>query len=201
MPAGPTEVLVIADKNSNPTFVASDLLSQAEHGTDSQVALVTDDESLSESVAREVEQQLSSLPRANLARETLKNSFTIITQNLEQAVGFSNQYAPEHLILAIENWEKYISQIQNAGSVFCGPFTPESAGDYASGTNHVLPTSGFARSIGGLSVESFGKFVTFQEISAEGLKNLGPAVAALAEREQLKAHARAVSIRLNDILK
>jgi histidinol dehydrogenase len=196
MPAGPSEVLVIADENSNPAFVASDLLSQAEHGTDSQSVLVCTDEDKIDEILSEVAKQLDVLPRKEMAAKSLESSFAVITKNREEAVAFSNIYAPEHLILSLDNWQELIPKIKNAGSVFCGPYSAESFGDYASGTNHILPTSGFARNFSGVSVDSFVKKVTFQEVTKTGLKNLGRAVEIMAEKEELFAHRNAVSIRL-----
>jgi len=195
MPAGPSEVLVIADENANPAFVAADLLSQAEHGKDSQVVLVSSNNKIINKVQIELDKQIKKLPRADLVIETLKNSLLIETQNLEEALNFSNQYAPEHLILNCKNPELLIPKIQNAGSVFIGPFSPESAGDYASGTNHALPTYGYAKNYSGVSVDSFVKKITFQEIKKEGLKNLASTITNMARAENLEAHARAVEIR------
>lgn len=171
MPAGPSEVLIIADKYANPKFIASDLLSQAEHGSDSQVILLTYDETLARKVLIEIKKQLSTLPRKKIAESSLKSSFIFIVDSIEMAIKLSNDYAPEHLILNIKNPERFTKKIMNAGSVFVGQYSPESAGDYASGTNHSLPTYGYAKSIGGLSVESFMKPITFQKLSKEGLKN------------------------------
>ncbi len=201
MPAGPSEVLVIADKEANPIFVAADILSQAEHGPDSQSVLVTDSEDLASSVLVEIEKQLSRLPRQEIAQKSLENSYILVTENLTQVMDFSNQYAPEHLILNIDqnHIESLSAQIKNAGSVFVGSNACESFGDYASGTNHVLPTSGFARSFSGVSVDSFIKKITFQSITDEGVQNLGPAVEILAEREDLHAHKEAVTVRLKSI--
>lgn len=194
MPAGPSEVLVLADENANPAFVAADLLSQAEHGEDSQVVLVTPDRSLVEKALREIENQLRNLPRKEIARKALLNSQAIVL-NKEQSITFINQYAPEHLILNTTDCESIAEKINNAGSIFLGAYTPESAGDYASGTNHTLPTNGFAKSFGGVSLESFLKYITVQKISKEGIKNLGPTIETMAEAEQLKGHAEAVRIR------
>lgn len=194
MPAGPSEVLVLADENADPTFVAADLLSQAEHGEDSQVVLVTSDTSLVEKVLREIENQLSKLPRKEIAKKALLNSRAIVL-NKEQSINFINQYAPEHLIISTTDCESVVEKISNAGSIFLGAYTPESAGDYASGTNHTLPTNGFAKSFGGVSLESFLKYITVQKISKEGIKNLGPTIETMAEAEQLRGHAEAVRIR------
>ena len=194
MPAGPSEVLVIADENANPSFVAADLLSQAEHGADSQVMLVTSDESVVKSVLDQINIQLEKLPRKEIAKETLTSSRTIILEK-EKAIEFINNYAPEHLIINTKDCDELVEKIKNAGSIFLGQFTPESAGDYASGTNHTLPTNGFAKSYGGVSLESFLKYITVQKISKEGLNNLGPAIELMAEAEQLRGHAEAVRIR------
>jgi len=196
MPAGPSEVLVIADDNANAAFVASDLLSQAEHGTDSQVVLLAFSTTFAESVVVEVEKQLHDLPRKDIASQSLNNSFILICDNHDEAISFSNNYAPEHLILHLENAESYKDIITNAGSVFLGAYSPESVGDYASGTNHSLPTYGYAKSFSGGSVESFMKSITFQQLTKEGLKCIAPTVTILAETEMLSAHKNAVTIRL-----
>lgn len=201
LPAGPSEVLVIADKNADAEFIAADLLSQAEHGTDSQVVFVTNYEPLIEQVNLALEEQLSTLPRAGLARKTLENSFSVLFSSIDECISFSNIYAPEHLILAIENATGYCDKIQNAGSVFLGNYACESAGDYASGTNHTLPTNGFARSYSGVSYDSFVKKITFQNITPKGLQNIGATVEIMAQTEQLTAHKNAVSIRLKKINK
>lgn len=198
MPAGPSEVLVIADENANPVFVAADLLSQAEHGPDSQVVLVTNSKELSDKVQLEIKKQIEALPRKDFAGQSLKNSFILIVKDLEQAVSFSNEYAPEHLILNINKPERFSKKITNAGSVFLGKYSPESAGDYASGTNHSLPTYGYAKSFGGVTVESFMKSITFQELTKDGLKRISSTVEKLAEIENLTAHKNAVSVRLNN---
>ena len=195
MPAGPSEVLVIADDTCNPAFVAADLLAQAEHGIDSQSILVCTSVEIAKNVESEVEKQLEVLPRKELAEKAIQNSYFVITENLQEAMDFSNQYAPEHLILETDEWKPLINKVLNAGSVFLGHLTPESAGDYASGTNHTLPTSGFARSYSGVSVDSFVKKITFQHISDEGLQQIGSTVEILAELEGLQAHKNAVSIR------
>ena len=199
MPAGPSEVLVIADEYADPEFIAADLLSQAEHGPDSQVILITNSKSTAENAAQEVRRQLKSLPRKDTASASLKNSRIIVLENLDDAFEAANRYAPEHLILNIKNPESFFGKIKNAGSVFAGPLTPESAGDYASGTNHTLPTNGYARSFSGVSVDSFMKKITFQQMSREGLKNIGPAIETMAEAEGLTAHKNAVSVRLKCI--
>lgn len=195
MPAGPSEVLVIADQSANPAFVAADLLAQAEHGVDSQAVLVATEIDLIQAVNSELVKQVAILPRAELAKKAIENSYAILTEDLREAMQFSNKYAPEHLILETDNWQTITSLILNAGSVFLGHLTPESAGDYASGTNHTLPTSGSARSYSGVSVDSFVKKITFQHISAEGLEQIGSTVEILAELEGLHAHKNAVSIR------
>ena len=201
MPAGPSEVAIVADESANPAFVAADLLSQAEHGLDSQVLMVTTSKSFAEQVNQEVEAQLERLPRAEIARGALENSRIIILKNLEVAMELINKYAPEHLILAVENDEKLAESVMNAGSVFLGNYTPESAGDYASGTNHTLPTNGFANAYSGVSLDSFVKKITFQKISETGIQNLGPTVEIMAEAEELIAHKEAVSVRLNYLRK
>jgi histidinol dehydrogenase len=199
MPAGPSEVLVIADNTSIPEFVAADLLSQAEHGTDSQVVLLSDNETTVVDTIKEIQKQLNSLPRKSITEAALKNSQAIVLNSLEECIEFSNAYAPEHLILAIENHHDFIQKITNAGSVFLGNYSCESAGDYASGTNHTLPTNGYARNYSGVSLDSFVKKITFQELSKQGLENIGTAIELMAEAEQLFAHKNAVSIRLKTI--
>ncbi|AZB29174.1 histidinol dehydrogenase [Chryseobacterium balustinum] len=196
MPAGPSEVLVIADKQAIPEYCAADLLSQAEHGSDSQVIFLSTDEKIFNQTIEETEKQLKKLPRNEFAKEALKNSHFILLDSLDEAIEFSNLYAPEHLILALEDFEKYIPKIQNAGSVFLGNYSCESAGDYASGTNHTLPTNGFAKNYNGVSLDSFVKKITFQNLSQEGLQNLGKTIELMAEAEGLFAHKNAVSIRL-----
>ncbi len=196
MPAGPSEVLIIADAQSDPEFVAADLLSQAEHGPDSQVILLSDDKSIIEQAISQVEKQLKGLPRKNIAAHALKNSKAILLNDLQECVEFSNIYAPEHLILAVKYPEKYIPAVSNAGSVFLGNYSCESAGDYASGTNHTLPTNGYARSYSGVSLDSFVKKITFQELSKEGIQKIGPAIELMAEAEGLMAHKNAVTVRL-----
>jgi len=197
MPAGPSEVLVIADHTANPEYVAADLLAQAEHGADSQALLVSTDPRLIDEVQLALSAQLAKLPRAAVATKALANSYAILCNTLDEAIAFSNRYAPEHLIVETDEWEPLLRKISNAGSVFVGHLTPESAGDYASGTNHTLPTSGFARSYSGVSVDSFVKKITFQHITAEGLRHIGPTVEILAELEGLQAHKNAVSVRLD----
>ncbi|GAA5088149.1 histidinol dehydrogenase [Chryseobacterium ginsengisoli] len=197
MPAGPSEVLVIADENAIPEFCAADLLSQTEHGSDSQVIFISTNEKIFNQTIKETENQLKELPRNELAKESLKNSHFILLSTIDEALEFSNLYAPEHLILALEDFEKYIPKIQNAGSVFLGNYSCESAGDYASGTNHTLPTNGFAKNYSGVSLDSFVKKITFQNLSEEGLQNLGETIEIMAEAEGLFAHKNAVTIRLN----
>ena len=199
MPAGPSEVLIIADSTCNPTFVAADLLSQAEHGADSQVILLTDDENVIAKVSLELEIQLAQLPRVEVATDALENSRSILLKSMEECIDFSNQYAPEHLIIASKTSEQFIEKIINAGSVFLGNYSCESAGDYASGTNHTLPTNGYAKNYSGVSLDSFVKKITFQKLEKEGIKNIGPAVEVMAEAEQLFAHKNAVTLRLNEI--
>lgn len=195
MPAGPSEVLVVADHTAQPAFVAADLLAQAEHGPDSQAVLVATSADIIKRVNEELGKQLEILPRAEIAQMALRNSYAIEVSDLQEALEFSNHYAPEHLILETNDWKPLIPRITNAGSVFLGHLTPESAGDYASGTNHTLPTSGYARSYSGVSVDSFVKKITFQHISQEGLSHIGSVVETLAELEGLHAHKNAVSIR------
>jgi histidinol dehydrogenase len=195
MPAGPSEVLVMATEETNSAFAAADLLSQAEHGADSQVILVSTNENVISSIVSEVEKQVMKLPRKEIAEAALQNSRAILVSNNEEAVEFINQYAPEHLILNFEDCEIISNKITNAGSIFLGPYTPESAGDYASGTNHTLPTNGFAKAYGGVSLESFMKFTTVQKITRSGLETLGPVIELMAEAEQLRGHAEAVRVR------
>ena len=199
LPAGPSEVLVIADTTCNPSFVAADLLSQAEHGADSQVILLSDNENVISEVSKELDIQLAVLPRKELATKTLENSQSILLNNLDDCIDFSNQYAPEHLIIASENSERFIDKIINAGSVFLGNYSCESAGDYASGTNHTLPTNGYAKNYSGVSLDSFVKKITFQKLEKEGIQNIGPAIELMAEAEQLFAHKNAVTLRLKEI--
>jgi histidinol dehydrogenase len=199
LPAGPSEVLVIADTTCNPSFVAADLLSQAEHGADSQVILLSDNENVISEVSKELEIQLAALPRKELATKALENSQSILLENMEDCIDFSNQYAPEHLIIASENSKFFIGKIINAGSVFLGNYSCESAGDYASGTNHTLPTNGYAKNYSGVSLDSFVKKITFQKLEKEGIQNIGPAIELMAEAEQLFAHKNAVTLRLKEI--
>lgn len=196
MPAGPSEVLVVADRSANPAFLAADLLSQAEHGHDSQVVLVSDDADLLRSTAADLDKQLAVLPRREYAESSLAASKFILVRDMAEAMDFSNVYAPEHLILASDDAERLAGLVRNAGSVFLGHLTPESVGDYASGTNHTLPTAGAARAYSGVSLDSYLKQITFQQLDARGLRDLGPAVVEMAEAESLSAHARAVSVRL-----
>jgi histidinol dehydrogenase len=199
MPAGPSEVLVIADKSADPAFVASDLLSQAEHGPDSQVVFLTDDRKMMVKVKDEIGSQLQQLPRKSIAGHSLLNSLAILLTDMDECLEFSNKYAPEHLIINTKDAGALAEKVINAGSVFIGEYSCESAGDYASGPNHTLPTNGFARTFSGVSVDSFVKKVTFQELSGEGLASIGPAVELMAEAENLAGHKNAVSIRLKKI--
>jgi histidinol dehydrogenase len=199
MPAGPSEVLVVADETSNAAFVASDLLSQAEHGADSQVVLVANNQEVVENVLTEIELQIKNLPRGKTATKALENSILIVMGNFKEQIDLINEYAPEHLIISTKNYPDYIDKITNAGSVFLGEYTPESAGDYASGTNHTLPTNGWARSYSGVNLDSFLKKITFQEISKEGLKNIGPAIEIMAAAEELEAHKNAITLRLKQL--
>ncbi|NLC49430.1 MAG: histidinol dehydrogenase, partial [Bacteroidales bacterium] len=199
MPAGPSEVLVIADNSCDAEFVAADLLSQAEHGPDSQVILLSDNKTVIDEVNIALRKQLEKLSRKEIIAKALENSRAILLESIDECINFSNGYAPEHLILAIRNAEEKIEKIQSAGSVFLGNYSCESVGDYASGTNHTLPTNGFARSYSGVSVDSFVKKITFQSVSEVGIKNIGPSVEMMAEAEQLMAHKNAVTIRLNKI--
>jgi histidinol dehydrogenase len=199
MPAGPSEVAVFADASADPSFVAADLLSQAEHGPDSQVLLVTTDHDDAERIVKEVERQLQFLPRKDLAAQSLSNSKAIVVGDEKEAMSLLNLYAPEHLILACESASSLAEQVVNAGSVFIGHYSPESAGDYASGTNHTLPTNGYATTYSGVSVDSFVKKITFQELTKDGIRNLGPAITTLAEAEGLSGHAEAVRVRLKKL--
>jgi histidinol dehydrogenase len=199
MPAGPSEVLVIADNTGNPEFIAADLLSQAEHGPDSQVVFLTDNDSVLYSVRSEVEKQLKSLPTRENAGKSLGNSMLILLPSIDDCLDFSNLYAPEHLILAVADADKAAGMVRNAGSVFLGNFSCESAGDYASGTNHTLPTNGYARAYSGLSVDSFVKKITFQKLTGKGIAAIGPVIETMAEAETLIAHKNAVSVRLKSL--
>ncbi|HYF70072.1 MAG TPA: histidinol dehydrogenase [Ohtaekwangia sp.] len=205
MPAGPSEVLVMADETAEASFIAADLLSQAEHGEDSQVILVLLDPTLVDTVKNEIKEQLASLPRKAIAEKSLTNSRVVIFDGMDAAVEFVNQYAPEHLIINTKDFNAVADRITNAGSVFLGNYSPEAIGDYASGTNHTLPTNGYAKAYAGVSLESFMKYITYQQLTKEGLQSLGPVVEQMAEAEQLMAHKQAVSIRLkkltNDITK
>lgn len=195
MPAGPSEVEVLADDSANPVFVASDLLSQAEHGVDSQAILVTTSESLANKVMQEVESQLAKLPRKEIAEKSIANSKIFIVKDMQEAVCISNSYAPEHLIISANGYREIAEQIDNAGSIFLGHYTPESAGDYASGTNHTLPTNGYAKAYSGVNLDSFRKKITYQEITKEGLERIGDAIEIMASNEQLFAHQNAVILR------
>jgi histidinol dehydrogenase len=198
MPAGPSEVEIIADETANPQFVAADLLSQAEHGVDSQVILMTTSEKLADEVACEVSAQLAVLPRKEIAEKSLNNSRIIVWSSMEEIIEHTNRYAPEHLIIETKNYHEIAEKITNAGSVFLGHFTPESAGDYASGTNHTLPTNGYARAYSGVNLDSFQKKITFQEISEDGIYLLGPTIQVMAENEALFAHKNAVTLRMKN---
>jgi len=199
MPAGPSELLVVADDSANASYVASDLLSQAEHGTDSQVILVSTSENFINEVETEIKTQIKALPRQDIAQQAINNSKSILVKTDEEALELINDYGPEHFIVATKNNDFYVDGIQNAGSVFIGNYTPESAGDYASGTNHTLPTNGFSKAYSGVNLDSFTKAITFQNITKEGLKNIGNTIELMAEAEGLQAHKNAVSIRLKDI--
>ena len=199
MPAGPSEVEIIADEAANPVFITSDFLSQAEHGADSQSVLLTDSEPLAEAVVQEIERQLIRLPRKEFIEKSLENSRVIIVKNREEIIRFTNQYAPEHLIIHTSDYWEIKDEIRNAGSVFLGAYTPESAGDYASGTNHTLPTKGYAKMYSGVNLDSFVKKITFQEITCDGLLTLVPTIEIMAENEQLDAHKNAVTVRINEI--
>ena len=199
MPAGPSELLVMADDSANASFVASDLLSQAEHGADSQVILVSTSEKLIEDVSKEVEKQLKELPRIEIATKAIQNSKSILVKDFKEALALINEYAPEHFIVCTKNNDFFIDGILNAGSVFIGNYTPESAGDYASGTNHTLPTNGYSKSYSGVNLDSFTKSITFQEISKKGIQNIGKSIELMALAEGLQAHKNAVSIRIKEI--
>jgi histidinol dehydrogenase len=199
MPAGPSELLVVADDSANASYVASDLLSQAEHGTDSQVILVSTSKDLIGKVESEIDLQISVLPRNKIAKKAIAKSKIIYVESDEVALDLINQYGPEHFIICVENENYYLSNVVNAGSVFIGNYTPESAGDYASGTNHTLPTNGFAKAYSGVNLDSFQKSITFQKISKEGILNIGETIELMAEAEGLQAHKNAVSIRLKDL--
>ena len=196
MPAGPSEVEVLADETANPVFVAADLLSQAEHGVDSQAVLVTTSPELCRAVVKEVERQLALLPRREIAARSLENSKLIVARDMDEAIALTNAYAPEHLIIQTADYARVAGQVRNAGSVFLGPYASESAGDYASGTNHTLPTNGYARAYSGVSLDSFIRKITFQEITPEGLRRIGPAIMTMAANEHLDAHKNAVKVRM-----
>jgi histidinol dehydrogenase len=201
MPAGPSEVLVMADDSSNPSFVAADLLSQAEHGEDSQVILVVNDQSLIAPIQKEIEKQINLLPRKNIAERSLMNSRVIFFENQSDAIEFVNEYAPEHLIINTRNTDEVAAAITNAGSIFLGNYSPEAVGDYASGTNHTLPTNGYAKAFAGVALESFMKYITYQRLTEEGIAALGPSVEQMAEAEQLMGHKMAVKVRLDSLKK
>ena len=196
MPAGPSEVAVLADETANPAYVASDLLSQAEHGVDSQAILFTTSEKLIDAVKEEVEKQLAVLPRKEITEKSLSHSKLILVKSIDEAIDMSNEYAPEHLIIETKDYMQVAERIVNAGSVFLGPYTPESAGDYASGTNHTLPTNGYAKAYSGVNLDSFTRKITFQEITREGIMNIGPTIETMAANEYLDAHKNAVAVRL-----
>ena len=198
MPAGPSEVEVIGDEQSNPEFIAADFLSQAEHGVDSQAILLTTSERLVERVQETITRQVEQLPRKEITEKALAHSRIILLKNQEEVMAFTNRYAPEHLIIQTQNYAELAAQVENAGSVFLGPYTPESAGDYASGTNHTLPTNGYAKAYSGVNLDSFIKKITFQEITREGIQSLGPTIQTMAAGEQLDAHKQAVTIRLTE---
>ena len=199
MPAGPSELLVMADDTSNPAYVAADLLSQAEHGTDSQVILVTTSQFLARSVNREIELQIEDLPRKSIAQQAISNSKVIIVSDFTKALELIDAYGPEHFIVSTSDDDYFVNNIGNAGSVFIGNYTPESAGDYASGTNHTLPTNGFAKAYSGVNLDSFQKSITFQKVTEQGIANIGPAIELMAEAEGLQAHKNAVTLRLKDL--
>ena len=199
MPAGPSEVAVVADDTANPVFVAADLLSQAEHGADSQVIMITTSEAMADKVNAEVERQLALLHRKELAEKSLQFSKLIIVKSMDEAVEMTNEYAPEHLILAVDDYMSLAERVVNAGSVFLGHYSCESAGDYASGTNHTLPTSGYAKAYSGVNLDSFCRKITFQELTAEGVRTIGPAVELMAAAEQLDAHKNAMTVRLSTL--
>ena len=200
MPAGPSEVCVIADETSNPEFVAADLLSQAEHGIDSQVILISTSEDMLQQVVKETEKQLAALPRKEIAEKSLANSQFVLVKDKEEAMALSNTYAPEHLIIATTDYEALAEKVVNAGSVFLGNYACESAGDYASGTNHTLPTHGYALAYNGVNLDSYNRKVTFQHLTEEGIKTIGPAVVCMAENEELEAHANAMRVRVKKVL-
>lgn len=201
MPAGPSEVEVVADATANPVFAAADLLSQAEHGVDSQVVLVTDSSSMLAQIREEVEKQLTVLPRRDIAAQSLANSKLILVHDMDEAMALSNTYVPEHLIIETKDADSLADKVVNAGSVFLGSYSPESAGDYASGTNHTLPTNGYAKAYSGVSLDSFVRRITFQKLSDKGIANIGPAIEVMAANEQLDGHKNAVTVRLNVLKK
>ena len=201
MPAGPSEVCVIADESANPVFVAADLLSQAEHGFDSQVFFITTSEKVLDEVKKEVEAQLERLPRKEMAQTSLDNSKFILVEDYDAAIDLSNTYAPEHLIIATQNYEELAEKVVNAGSVFLGNYACESAGDYASGTNHTLPTHGYALAYNGVNLDSYNRKITFQHLTQDGIRNIGDAVVTMAENEQLEAHANAMRLRVKEVNK
>jgi len=197
MPAGPSEVEVIADESANPAFVAADMLSQAEHGADSQAILVTACENLTDRVVTEIHRQLNELPRKEITEKSLEHSRIVVLKNHDEVIDFTNAYAPEHLIIETKDYASLAERVINAGSVFLGHFTPESAGDYASGTNHTLPTNGYARMYSGVNLDSFVKKITFQEISKAGIRHIGQTIETMAQAESLQAHSNAVSLRMS----
>jgi histidinol dehydrogenase len=199
MPAGPSELAILADSSANPAYMASDLLSQAEHGIDSQVVLVTTSAVILDAIKHEVKKQMKTLPRKHIIEKSLEHSMFILVKSINEGMDFINCYAPEHLILSVYKPEAMAEKVKNAGSVFLGNFSPEAAGDYASGTNHTLPTNGYARSYSGISLESFMKNITFQYLTEDGLARLGKSIELMAAAEELDAHKNAVSIRLKDI--
>jgi histidinol dehydrogenase len=199
MPAGPSEVMVVADGNADPTFVAADFLSQAEHGPDSQSILLTTDAALAEQVPHEIESMLTNLPHADLAKQSLSHSRIIVCQDTKTMIDFANLYAPEHLILNHSQASELSEHVRNAGSVFIGPYSTESAGDYASGTNHTLPTSGYATAYSGVNLDSFNKKITYQHLTPKGVRSIGRAVEVMAEAEGLYAHKLAMTLRLNKV--
>jgi histidinol dehydrogenase len=201
LPAGPSEVAIIADSEANPEFIAADLLSQAEHGNDSQVILISDDERIIAETQKSIDTQLPLLTRKKIAESALNKSRAFLVKDMQEALDITNDYAPEHLILAVKNPEKMAEQVENSGSVFLGYYTPEAAGDYASGTNHTLPTNGYARAYSGVTVDSFMKKISFQQITREGMTNLGRTIEILAEAEQLDAHKNAITLRLKELQK
>ena len=201
MPAGPSEVCVIADKDSNVQFVAADLLSQAEHGTDSQVLLISTSEEILDAVAAEIKVQLERLPRKEIAAKSLENSNLVLVHDTDEAIELSNSYAPEHLILATADYEELSEKVVNAGSVFLGKYACESAGDYASGTNHTLPTHRYALAYNGVNLDSYNRKITFQHLTDDGIRSIGNAVVVMAENEQLEGHANAMRLRIEEVNK